>query len=101
MSKTREEIMDFYYNGILDATTPLIAFKVGGDAFCGDFEENGEIVDFEELTVVTERKWLFDYMKKDGIGNPEAYLEEEYTTEDSKYWFDDGVIQHKIIAISF
>ena len=101
MSKTRQEIMDFYYDGVLEVSTPLVAFKVSGDSFYCDFEENDEIVDFEELTVIVERQWLFNNMRGYGIDDPLTYLQEEYTSDDSKQWFDEGVVNHKVVAISF
>ena len=68
----------------------LISFCVCSECF-EDWEEieEGYGADFDELVVVVDKEWLFDYMKKDRIENPLDYLKNEYTSDDSYEWFID------------
>lgn len=68
----------------------LIAFCVCGECF-------SENVDFDEITVVVEKDWLFKIMNKP---NPLQYLQEEYTSEDSYQWFTDAVEAQKVVCVS-
>lgn len=80
----------------------LIAFCVCGEYFNYDVETESEIeADFNELVVVVEKDWLFDCMRKDGIGNPLGYLQSEYTSDDSIFWFDKAVDQGKVVMVEF
>lgn len=77
----------------------LIAFSVCGESF-SDYESEIE-ADFNELVVITEKDWLFDIMKKDGIKNPLKYLQEEYTSEDGFYWFNKAALAKKVVCVDF
>ena len=80
----------------------LIAFCVCNEYLIYDEEDEKEITpDFEELVVVVEKDWLFDFMKKYDIGNPLKYLQNEYTSDDSIVWFDNAVDQGKVVMVDF
>lgn len=77
----------------------LIAFAVCGESF-SDYESEIE-ADFDELVVITEKDWLFEIMKKDGIKNPLKYLQDEYTSGDGFYWFNKAVFANKVVCVNF
>ena len=80
----------------------LIAFCVCGEYFAYEDENGNEIEpDFDELVVVAEKDWLFDFMRKYEIGDPLDYLQNEYTSDDSNVWFEEAVEQSKIIMVDF
>ena len=80
----------------------LIAFCVCDGYFGYDIETDREIeTDFNELVVVVEKDGLFDCMREDGIENPLDYLQSEYTSDDSIVWFDNAVVQGKVVMIDF
>lgn len=80
----------------------LIAFCVCDGYLCYDVEtDSDDAADFNELVVIVEKDWLFDYMKEDGIENPLDYLQNEYTSDDSIRWFDDAVQQRKVVMVDF
>ena len=80
----------------------LIAFCVCDGYLCYDAETDTDPQsDFNELVVVVEKDWLFNLMKEDGITNPLDYLQNEYTSDDSIYWFDNAVIQRKVVMVNF
>ena len=80
----------------------LIAFCVCDGYLNYDVETDSEIeADFNELVVAVEKDWLFDCMRKDGIENPLDYLQNEYTSEDSIFWFDKAVEQGKVVMVDF
>ena len=103
MNKVRERIlasiepyMDFAKH------KDLIAFCVCDEYLCYDVDSDSETeTDFSELVVVVEKDWLFDYMRKDGIENPLDYLQNEYISDDSIVWFDNAVIQRKVVMVDF
>lgn len=103
MSKVKERIlasiepyMDFAKH------KDLIAFCVCDGYLCYDVDSDSEMeTDFNELVVVVEKDWLFDCMRKDGIENPLDYLQNEYTSDDSIVWFDNAVIQRKVVMVDF
>ena len=96
---------------ILESITPymdfakhkdLIAFCVCDGYFSYDVETDSETeTDFNELVVVVEKDWLFDYMRKDGIESPLDYLQNEYTSDDSIVWFDEASEQGKVVMVDF
>ena len=80
----------------------LIAFCVCDGYLCYDVETDSDSeADFNELVVVVEKDWLFDCMRKDGIENPLDYLQNEYTSDDSIFWFDKAVEQGKVVMVDF
>ena len=77
----------------------LINFCVCSEYFMDYDDDDNEIEpDFNELIVIVERDWLFNYM---GVENPRLYLQEEYTSDDSIDWFDEANRCGKIIMIAF
>ena len=97
MNAVRKKIMN-----LIPPCKDFIAFSVGGEYLNYDAETNTAIeTDFEELIVVVEKNWLFDYMKADGIKNPRNYLENTYTWDDSIDWFWEAVKQKKIVSYNF
>lgn len=80
----------------------LIAFCVC-DGYLGYSVENDEEseTDFNELVVVVEKDWLFDFMRKYDIENPLDYLQNEYTSDDSSVWFDNAIEQGKVVMVDF
>lgn len=80
----------------------LVAFVVGESYFSYDCENDIELeADFEEVVVVVEKEWLFNYMKDDEIENPLDYLQNEYIYDDSIKWFEDAKISGKVVAVDF
>ena len=80
----------------------LIAFCVCDGYLTYDVETENDIeADFDELVVIVEKDWLFDYMRNDGIENPLDYLQNEYTSDDSVVWFDEAVEQDKVVMVDF
>ena len=83
----------------------LIAFCVDSECFedWNETEENNgnKVADFNEAVVVVEKEWLFDRMKREGIDDPLAYLQEEYTSDDSYEWFIDAKEQDKVVLVGF
>lgn len=80
----------------------LIAFCVCDGYLCYDYESDTDFVaDFEELVVIVEKDWLFDYMRKEGIENPLKYLQDEYTSDDSIHWFNEAVERNKVVMVDF
>ena len=80
----------------------LIAFCVCGEYLTYDVETDGESeADFDEVVVVVEKDWLFDFMRKYEIENPLDYLQNEYTSDDSMVWFDEAIEQGKVVMVDF
>ena len=80
----------------------LIAFCVCDGYLVYDYEMEKELEpDFEELVVVVEKDWLFNFMKQYDIENPLDYLQNEYTSDDSSVWFDEAVEQGKVVMVDF
>lgn len=77
----------------------LIAFCVCSECFM-DYEDenNGIEADFNEVIVVVEKEWLFNYMD---MKNPLEYLQNEYTSDDSIDWFDEAVRRNKVVMVGF
>ena len=80
----------------------LIAFCVCDGYLCYDVETDTDSqADFNELVVIVEKDWLFNLMKENEIENPLDYLQNEYTSDDSIYWFDEAVAQSKVVMVDF
>ena len=80
----------------------LIAFTVGAEYFSYDYETNDELeADFEELVVIVEKDWLFNYMRMYGVENPLDYLKNEYTWDDSFEWFVNAKAYGKVVVVEF
>lgn len=80
----------------------LIVFTLGVEYLNYDSDLDMDIEsDFSEVIVFVEKDWLFDLMIEDGIENPRLYLQEEYTSDDSYYWFEEASTEYKIVAIDF
>ena len=80
----------------------LIAFCVCNEYLIYYEEDEKEISpDFEELVVVVEKDWLFNFMKRYDIENPLDYLQNEYTSDDSSVWFDEAVEHGKVVMVDF
>ena len=80
----------------------LIAFCVSDECFSYDVDLDRDIeTDFNELVVIVEKDWLFNIMREDEITNPLNYLQNEYTSEDSIYWFNEAVEQRKVVMVDF
>lgn len=103
MNAVRERVLDgmkpyteFYKH------KDLIAFSLGDNYVCYDDETNEELeADFYEIIVVVEKDWLFNIMKEDGIEKPLDYLQNEYTWDDSYFWFLKAKEEGKIAVIEF
>ena len=80
----------------------LTAFCVCGE-YLAYFDDDGNEFesDFDELVVVVEKDWLFEFMKEHEIENPLDYLQNEYTSDDSSVWFDEAVEQSKVVMVDF
>ena len=76
----------------------LAAFCVCSESFT--CEDEGK-PDFDELTVVVEKDWLYNFMKEHGIENPLDYLQNEYTTDDSIIWFNEAGKENKVVMVDF
>lgn len=83
----------------------LIAFCVSSDCFedWDEVEENGgnHCADFSELIVIVEKDWLFTQMKNEGIEEPLAFLQNEYTSDDSYEWFFKAKAAAMIVCVTF
>ena len=102
MNKIREKVLELasMSNYIeLAEHKDLISFCVCSECFV-DYEDenNGIEPDFNEVIAVVEKDWLFDYMDME---NPLKYLQEEYTSDDSIDWFNEAIIQNKLVMINF
>lgn len=77
----------------------LVAFCVCGEYFteCED-ENDGIEADFDEVVVIVEKDWLFNYMN---ANDPLDYLQNEYTSDDSIDWFYEAARQNKIVLVEF
>ena len=104
MSKVRDYILsqipsyeDFWKH------KDLIAFVVCSESFHYPEDEYGKELepDFDEVIVVVEKDWLFQYMKDKSIQNPLDYLQHEYISDDSIDWLENAIINKKVITISF
>ena len=77
----------------------LISFCVCSEYFSfGEDEENGIEADFDEVIVIVEKDWLFEFMQME---NPLEYLQNTYTSEDSIGWFDEALIKGKVVMVAF
>lgn len=74
-------------------------------SFCVCSEYFTEDANFDELIVVVEKRWLFNLIKKTQNLKTDSevrkFLQEEYTSEESKDWYDEAILDGKIITISF
>lgn len=103
MNKVRKKILD-NIEPYMDfgKHKDLIAFCVCSEYFVYNDEMEDEILpDFDELIVVVEKDWLFDFMKKYEIVDPLDYLQNEYTSDDSSVWFDEASEQGKVVMVDF
>jgi len=104
MNKIRKQILQNIPEYIdFSKHKDLIAFCVCGECFDGSSPD--EEADFSELIVIVEKDWLFSLVKKTEnlVTDKQAlkFLQEEYTSEDSKYWFDESIREKKIATVSF
>ena len=103
MNKVRERILaniEPYTN--FSEYKDLIAFCVCSEHLVYSDEMENEIEpDFNELVVVVEKDWLFDFMMKYDINNPLNYLQNEYTSDDRVAWFDEASEQGKVVMVNF
>lgn len=76
----------------------LISFCVCSEYFTDD-------ANFNELIVVVEKRWLFNLIKETQNLKTDSevrkFLQEEYTSEESKEWYDEAILNSKIVSISF
>ena len=109
MNAVRERILRevayFGYKGF-EKHKDFIAFCVSDECFCYNPDtDKEEESDFCEIIVIVERDWLFNLIKKENgfKSNKEArrFLQEEYTSEDSKEWYDLALLENKIVMVSF
>lgn len=103
MNKIRKRILESIkpYIGFSEHKD-LIAFCVCNEYLIYTDDTNKEIEpDFEELVVVVEKDWLFNFMRGYEIENPLDYLQNEYTSDDSSVWFDEAVEQGKVVMVDF
>lgn len=80
----------------------LISICICSEYFT-DYEDDnvGIEPDFSEVIAIIEKDWLFAKMRKEGIENPLQYLKEEYTSDDSISWYDEALIENKVVMIAF
>lgn len=100
MNKVRERVLSSVTKYLdFSEHKDLVAFCVCSEQFanCED-EEQGIEPDFDEVTVIAEKEWLFDYM---GVENPLEYLKHEYTSDNSIDWFIEAGRVHKIAVVDF
>lgn len=109
MNKVRERILreveSHYYVGF-ELHEDLIAFCVGDGYFGYNPEtEQEEDGDFNGVTVVVEKDWLFDLIKKtEKLKTDEdvrIFLREEYTSDDSINWYNQAILEHKVVMVDF
>lgn len=92
---------------VLDMVTPYKEFSDHkGVVFCIDgkyFEnpDNDTRADFSAVTVAIEKKWLYNYLQKDGSSDMQKYLQEEYTSDDSYEWFLAACNAGKVAVVGF
>lgn len=100
-----KEVSPFKYEDF-EKHKDLIVFCISDECFCYNPDTgNEDESDFCELVVLVERDWLFNLIKKENgfKTNKEArrFLQEEYTSEDSKDWYDLALLENKIVMVSF
>lgn len=109
MNKVRERILKEVENAKYEDLLKhedLISFNVcdGYLSYNPDTDEEEES-DFDELTVVVVKNWLFDLIKKsENLKTDDEvrrFLHEEYTSDDSSHWYADALLRKKIVAIDF
>lgn len=109
MNKVRERIFKDVENAKyknLSKHEDLISFNVcdGYLSYNPDTDEEEES-DFDELTVVVVKNWLFDLIKKsENLKTDDEvrrFLQEEYTSDDSSHWYADALLRKKIVAVDF
>lgn len=109
MNKVRERIFKDVENAKyknLSKHEDLISFNVcdGYLSYNPDTDEEEES-DFDELTVVVVKNWLFDLIKKsENLKTDDEvrrFLQEEYTGDDSSHWYADALLRKKIVAVDF
>lgn len=80
----------------------LVAFTVGESYFYYKDEDEEDVYgEFEELIVIVEKDWLFEYMMEDGVENPLYYLQNEYIWDNSIEWFNEASRLGKIAMVEF
>lgn len=100
MNAIRQRILiDITSYASLSEHKDLISFCVPSECFI-DYEDlnNGIKADFNELIVIVEKDWLFDFMDME---NPLEYLQAEYTSDDSINWFDEALRHNKVVMVGF
>ena len=84
----------------------LISFCVCDGYFVGNSNtDEGEETDFDEVTIIVEKDWLFSLIKRteNFRTDDEArrFLQEEYTSDDSSVWYEEALLANKIVGVSF
>ena len=100
--------MNIIRERVLNSITPyvdfsehkdLIAFCVSAECFYDFKDDDNKITaDFNEVIVIVEKDWLFNYMN---INDPLHYLCNEYTSDDAITWFDEAIMHNKVVMVSF
>ena len=80
----------------------LISICICSEYFT-DYEDDniGIEPDFSEVIAIIEKDWLFAKMRKEGIENPLQYLKKEYTSDDSISWYDEALMENKVVMVAF
>lgn len=105
MNKIRERLLadvnESVSNYPISEHRDLIAFCVCGDYF-RYMDDDEYSPDFNEIIVVVDKNWLFEYMEKqDSIKNPRDFLINDYTSDDSDVWFNEANLAGMIAMIDF
>lgn len=106
MNKVRQRILTEVNKSIanypINEHRDLIAICICDGYFSDVVNDGNEIEsDFNEVIAVVDKDWLFDYMKKDGIEDPRDYLINEYTSDDSSFWFCEANRVGMLAMVSF
>lgn len=86
----------------------LISFRVGASKFTYDPENNSELkADFKEVAAIVPKDWLYalikrtEFLPENTDEEVKNFLDNEYTYDDSEYWYDMAVKEEKIVAVDF
>lgn len=87
------------------------AYKSYKNKFAYDPESDSELkADFKEVAVIVPKDWLYTLIKRtefqflpeeDADEEVKNFLDNEYTYDDSEYWYDRAVKEEKIVAVDF
>ena len=68
-----------------------------------DLDSNfDDITEFDSAHFVVDKKWLYNHIHNDcEIPDPEAYLRDDYTSDDSIEWYEAAVGAGMIFAVTF